>query len=283
MKKKLTLTLALVTALALTLTGCASGKKDSGAANRLEAIRTRGYLEVATEPYFAPYEFIDSSKTGSDQYVGMDIEIARYIAEKLEVELRIVPLEFSAVQAGIAEKKYDMAISAMAYTPERAESMNMSKAYYIAEEGEGYGLLVRTEDADQYPDAASLEQAVVVMQSASLQELLVTSQIPETKEVKRVSATTDGFLMVSEGKADACACDIANGRLYAEANPGVTIANGFRFVQDESIEGTRVCIPKGEDALTEFVNQCIDELDAAGKTAEWYAEYAAYAKTLGID
>ncbi len=42
----------------------------AGSGNRLEEIKARGYLEVATEPYFAPNEFIDPSKEGDDRYVG---------------------------------------------------------------------------------------------------------------------------------------------------------------------------------------------------------------------
>ena len=97
--KKL-LSCLLILAMVFAMTGC-SEKKE--AANRLEAIKQRGYIEVVTEPYFAPFEFIDSSKSGDDQYVGVDIEIAKYIAERLDVELRIVPLEFSAVLAGITQ------------------------------------------------------------------------------------------------------------------------------------------------------------------------------------
>ena len=54
------------------------------------------------------------------------------MAQKLGVELRIVPLEFSALLAGMSEGKYDMAISALAYSPERGENMNLSKGYYLS-------------------------------------------------------------------------------------------------------------------------------------------------------
>ena len=272
----------LIFLAASALWGCSAAAglpaKDT---NRLEEILERGYIEVATEPYFAPNEFIDPSKEGEDRYVGSDIELAQYIADQLGVELRIVPLEFSAVLSSVTEGKYDLAISALAYTPERAEAMNMSKGYYF-DETEGYGLLVRTEDADRYPDAASLADAVLVVQSGSLQEVMVNSQAPACKELKRVSSTTDGFLMVQEGKADAAAAYLATARLYAEANPGVTAAEGFRFVQDETTQGTRVGIPKGEEELTEKINEIIDELTESGLYEQWYQEYSDYAASLGI-
>ena len=76
---------------------CGSG----GEKDRLAEIKERGYIEITTEPYFAPYEFIDPSKPEGEQYVGMDIEIAKVIADKLGVDLKIVPLDFTPLLAAI--------------------------------------------------------------------------------------------------------------------------------------------------------------------------------------
>ncbi|NLU24264.1 MAG: transporter substrate-binding domain-containing protein [Clostridiales bacterium] len=281
MKRWITLMLAAV--MALSLVACGTSGKQSTYANRLEKIKAQGYIEVTTEPYFAPYEFIDSSKSGDEQYVGMDMELAKAIAADLGVELRIVPLEFSAVQAGVAEGKYDLAISAMAYSPERAETIGMSEGYYFDETG--YGLLVRTADLAKYTGIDSLADAVVVTQSGSVQESLVNNQVSKYKEFKRVSAMTDGMLMVGENKADVCVVDTANGQLYADANPGynLSIVPGFTFTVDKSMEGVRVGAPKGEQELLDAVNGTIERLLADDQFTQWYSEYTAYAKTLGIE
>jgi len=129
-KKELTklITILLLTAIVSgVISGCTSNATKAESTNRLDAIKERGYLEVVMEPYFAPFEFIDPSKEGQEQYVGSDVEFAKYIADKFGVELRIVPLEFGAVLSSITEGKYDLAISALAYTPARVEAMNMSK------------------------------------------------------------------------------------------------------------------------------------------------------------
>jgi ABC-type amino acid transport substrate-binding protein len=234
MKKIVSLIIALALCLGLCACGAAgttaatgtdSASASSKPSNRLEEIKSRGYIEVATEPYFVPFEFIDSAKTGDEQYVGVDIEIAKYIASKLGVELRIVPLEFSAVLAGITTGKYDLAISALAYSPAREENMNMSEGYYFEEDSGGYGFLVRSEDKDKYTSLDSLKDAVVVTQSGSVQESLVNDQVKAYKEFKRVSSMTDGFLMIGEKKADVCVCDVQNGQLYADANPVTACAS----------------------------------------------------------
>lgn len=257
----------------------------TGSGNRLEEIKARGYLEVATEPYFAPNEFIDPSKEGDDRYVGADMELAHYIADALGVECRIIPLDFTAVLSSVTEGKYDMAISALAYTPARAEAMELSKGYYYDEETVWYGLLVREEDLDEIQSAEGLGDKVIVVQSGSLQEMFAQEQVPAYKEMKRVSATTDGFLMVQENKADACITAGATAELYLEANPdcGMAIVPDFRFVVDESTQGTRIGMKKGETELLEEVNRIIDQMTEEGLYEEWYEEYSQYAASLGIN
>lgn len=287
-KTKLLALLLAMTTIVTVAGGCSADKTTKEAAaepkNRLEAIIERGYMEVATEPYFAPYEFIDPSKKGNEQYVGSDIKLAQYIADELGVELRIVPLEFSAVLSSITEKKYDLAISALSYTPARAQAMNMSKGYYYAEGGDGHGLLIRTEDAQNIKSAEDIADKVIVAQSGSLQELYVNEQIPKYKEFKRVSSTTDGFLMVQEKKADVCATSLPTAQLYIEANKdsGLMVVESFEFYVDEKTSGTRIGIPLGEEELTDKINEIIDKVVNDGTFEQWHKEYTKYSKELGL-
>ena len=270
---------AMVLALAMILS-CAACGGSKAKGDLLEEIKAQGYIELCTEPYFAPFEFVDPSKTGDDQYVGVDIEIAKYIAEKIGVELRIVPLDFTAVLAGIADGKYDMAISAIAYSPSRAEAMRLSNVY--KPNSGGYGFLTRTEDVDKYSSVEDLKDAVVITQSGSVQEALYNQNVKACKEFKLVANMTDGYLAVAEGKADVCICSTESAQLYAEANGGLAIPD-FRFEVDPNMNGTVVAMPlKGSESLLEVVNEAIAELNAQGKIDQWNEEYTAYAAQLGI-
>ena len=254
------------------------------AEGKLKEILDRGYLTVATEPYFAPNEFIDPSKQGDEQYVGSDIELAKYIAEKLGVECRIVPLEFSAVLSSVQEGKYDLAISCLAYTPAREEAINLSKGYYFSKTSKGHGLVIREEDKETIKGPDDLADKVVVVQSGSLQEALFNEQVKKCRELKRVSATTDGYLMVQEGKADAIIAALGNAELYMEANSGSGLyaVEGFQFELGEKYDGTRIGIKKGETALTTVINEIIDGILESGEYEAWYEEYKEYAAGLGL-
>ena len=271
---------AMLLALAMILSCAACGGSSKAKGDLLEEIKAQGYIELCTEPYFAPFEFVDPSKTGDDQYVGVDIEIAKYIAEKIGVELRIVPLDFTAVLAGIADGKYDIAISAIAYSPSRAEAMRLSNVY--KPNSGGYGFLTRAEDVDKYSSVEDLKDAVVITQSGSVQESLYNQNVKACKEFKLVANMTDGYLAVAEGKADVCICSTESAQLYAEANGGLAIPD-FRFEVDPNMNGTVVAMPlKGSESLLEVVNEAIAELNAQGKIDQWNEEYTAYAAQLGI-
>lgn len=276
MKKLICFMLAFVMLLC-----CAACGSSSEPADRLEKIKEQGYIEVCTEPYFAPYEFIDPTAEGDEQYVGMDIELAKYIADKIGVELKIVPLDFSAVLAGISDGKYDLAISAIAYSPAREEAMALSKGYLYSDQG--YGFLVREEDVDKYTTVEEAKEAVIITQSGSVQEALYSQSIGECKEFKLVANMTDGYLAVAEGKADICVCSLASAELYAEANGGLALTS-YRFDVDPEMNSVRVGAPKeGSDSLIAVVNECIDELTETDQLQQWSDEYSAYAAELGIE
>ena len=278
MKKIIAFLLAAI--LVLGCTACGS-KKDEGN-DRLAQIKAKGYIELCTEPYFAPFEYVDPTKTGDDQHQGMDLEVAKYIADKIGVDLKITALDFTAVLAGVADGKYDFAISAIAYSPERAEAMRLSDVYYAT--NTGYGFIVRSEDVGKYTDIDSLKDAVVITQSGSVQEALYNQYVNGAcKEFKLVANMTDGYLAVSEGKADVCICSTASASLYAQANGGLAIPD-FRFDVDPNMNGVCVAMPtEGTESLAELINQCIAELNESGKPEEWYSQYESAAAELGIE
>lgn len=274
-KKIVALMLVLTTVFALAACGSKSEPKD-----RLAKIKEQGYIEMVTEPYFAPFEFIDPTKEGDAQYVGMDIELGKAIAEKIGVELKIVPLEFTAVLAGVVDGKYDMAISAIAYSPSREEAMLLSDGYKLTS-NEGYGFLTRIEDADKYTCIEDLANAVVVTQSGSVQEGIYNDQVKSCKEFKLVSAMTDGYLAVAENKADVCIVSKPSAKLYAEANGGLAVS-AFTFETDPKLSSTVVGVPKGGESLMAVVNEVIAEQTANGNIEAWYAEYETLAASLGV-
>lgn len=261
-----------------------SGGIPEDAGGTLARIRKNGKLTVATEPFFAPYEFIDPKLLGQDQYAGADMELARLIAKRMGVELEIVPLEFTEVLSSISAGKYDLAVSGLSYTPGRASVMEMSKGYHFSTGDAEVGLMIRSEDADEICSIDDLQDKDLIAQSGSLQELLVAQNVVLYRQFMRVPSVQDVYDALESGRADAAGVDINSARMYIENNPdcGLTLIEGIEFRLEEQFQGDRIAGVKDDLELMYFVNGVIDEVLASGQYEEWFDEAAARAAQLGL-
>lgn len=271
MKKLFCAALAAAMLMA-TMSGCGSSQ------NRLEKILESGKLVLATSPDFAPLEFEDLS-SGEAQYVGSDIELAKYIAEKLGVELEISAMDFSAVQAAIPSGQADIAISGFARTEERAQNMELSTPFNITEDG-GQTVLVLKGEGANYTTADDFSGLQIGAQNGSLQYNLVSSQLPEDVEIVPVGSLNDGVLMLETGKIDALASDLSNAELLLESHDGIETTD---FMFEYSSEGNVAAVKKGETELIEAVNEIIEEVNELGLYEQWKDEATELAKSLGIE
>lgn len=246
---------------------------------RLAKVLSSGKFVVGTAPDFAPMEFKDVS-SGQTEYVGSDMEFAKYIAEKLGVELEIKPMEFSAIQQAVQSGTIDAGISGFAYTEERAASYGVSDLYNIQPDDKGHTLLVKKGEGANYDEAADFSGKKVLAQNASLQQSLVMAQLPEDIEFQPVTAVTDGVLMVINDKADALAVSWDNGEMLMASYPEIEMTN-WKF--DHEDEGNIILMKQGEDELIEAINEIVAEVNASGIYDQWTEEAEALAAKLGIN
>ena len=258
--------------LMATMSGCGSSQ------NRLEKILESGKLVLATSPDFAPLEFEDLS-SGEAQYVGSDIELAKYIAEKLGVELEISAMDFSAVQAAIPSGQADIAISGFARTEERAQNLELSTPFNITEDG-GQTVLVLKGEGANYTTADDFSGLQIGAQNGSLQYNLVSEQLPDDVEIVPVGSLNDGVLMLETGKIDALASDLSNAELLLESHDGIETTD---FMFEYSSEGNVAAVKKGETELIEAVNEIIEEVNELGLYDQWKEEATELAKSLGLE
>ena len=250
----------------------------------MDRIRRKGVLRVATEPYFAPQEFIDPDKNGMDRYAGADMELARLIALRMGVELEIVPMEYTQVLPALTDNLVDITISAIAFTPRRAASYTMSKGYYFTESAATTAFVIREADRELYTSVDDLSDKVLIVQSSSLQEALVAKNVRRYKEFRRVSSVQTVYEAVRQGKADAGIVDLETAQTYIRNNQGsgLTLAEGLYYVPEEQYLGNRVVAKKGELQLIYFVNGVIDELMDSGAYIKWIEDAQKRADELGL-
>lgn len=88
---------------------------------------SKDQLVVATNAAFEPFEY-----TVGDSYAGIDMEIAKLLADELGKELVIDNMDFDAVCLSVGQHKCDIAMAGLTVNPDREASVTFSKTYYKA-------------------------------------------------------------------------------------------------------------------------------------------------------
>lgn len=86
-----------------------------------------GVIRFGTAAITEPFSFVD----GSQEIVGLDIEIAKLVAQKLNKKLEIINMDFGAMIPALAAGKVDMIGACITITEERAKKVLFSEPYYV--------------------------------------------------------------------------------------------------------------------------------------------------------
>ena len=244
----------------------------------LDEIKASGELHITLSPDFAPMEFIDSSKDGQEQYVGLDVFLAKYIADYIGVKLVIEPMSFDACQTAVYTASVPMSVSGYVWTEERAESYEISDYYYDGDNKIEPVILIRTADAEKYTSSEDFNGVDIGAQNASLQMQLVTSQLPDANPVA-VGDVGTGVLELQNGSIEALAVAKGNAEIIMDANPDLVLCP-WEFTITEETEAFVILITKGETALLNVVNEALAKAYSEGMYGAWHDEAVALAKVV---
>ena len=86
--------------------------------------RDNGTLVVATNATFEPYEYMENGEV-----VGIDIDIAQAICDKLGMELQVDNIEFDAIITAVQSGRADIGIAGMTVTEDRLQSIDFTDTY----------------------------------------------------------------------------------------------------------------------------------------------------------
>lgn len=92
-------------------------------------------LVLAINATFPPFESVEVDAAGKQTFVGIDMDIADYIAEKLNVEFEITDMAFSGLVTAISSGRADICISGISPTAERLEVIDFSDPYFYPQTG----------------------------------------------------------------------------------------------------------------------------------------------------
>lgn len=272
MKFKKMAALAACGALAasLALFGCSSGQSseqqggsEPAAEEASYSLINEGKLTIATSPDFPPFENLEG-----EEYVGFDIDLGKAIAEQLGLEAEFTTIQFDGIVPAIqAGGQADVGISGITVDPERAESVDFTDPYYIADQSVA---VMKGGDvtADNAAEALNAEGVIIAVQSGTTGETFAQENFPNAT-VKPYSNATDCFAAMQAGQANAVCMDMAVvdqmvSDAYTDAEVVLTEATGEEYA---------VAVSKDNAGLTEAINEAIKALEEDGTiealTAQW--------------
>ena len=226
MKKTLALLLAGLLTLGM-FAGC--GSKEKEYANQLEKVLDQGYITMSTSPDWAPYEFEDLSKTGQESYVGCDIELAKYIADYIGVELKIEAMDFDSCQAAVGLGTADFSIAGYGWKEDRAAKYELSNFYnYVKSEDGGQGVLVQAGKGAAIDSADDFKGMTIAAQVGSLQYGFCENQLTDVT-IEPITSLPTAILMLMNGKVDAIACATDTAEQFIKSYNGQIELTNFYF------------------------------------------------------
>ncbi len=278
MKKITALVLAMLMVFSLCACGSDTDSKDSDtdtakdySTMTLDELKAElktvedGKLTVATSPDFAPYEFYVADENGEYKIVGFDMALAQYIADKLGLELEVIPMDFDGTINELGSKKVDLGMAGYSPDPDREGLMNFSSIYYKG----GQSFVCTKATADKFPtfDAANNADYTIGAQIGSIQADLAKQYTPDAN-VLEMAKVTDIIADMLAGKMDGAFIETAVAETYAKNYPDLQVIYDVPYDKEGSVIG----VNKDNEVLLAAVNLIIEEAVSDGVVDQYVAE-----------
>lgn len=227
-----------------------------------------GKLTVITSADYAPYEFVDNTKSGQEMFVGSDISMAKYLAEQMGLKLEIKSMAFNSCLAAIDSNKGDVFIAGLTYDESRAAQYLYSDAYF--NNGDGDQILVMSkENASKYTTIESMnnKDCKIAVQAASVQANLVKENLPNA-DISEISDLNQAIDLLVSGTYTAVAMASTPAEQVVAAKTSLAMSN-FKFEIDESQMFLYMCVKKGNTELMEVLNGHIAKIQEEKLYSGW--------------
>ncbi|MCL2762501.1 MAG: ABC transporter substrate-binding protein [Treponema sp.] len=247
MKKTLLAIAAIVLAGSILFTGCQ--KKSGGLTMK------PGVLTIGMEIGYPPMEYYDIDGVTP---IGFDVELGKALAAKMGLKAEFIDTAWEGIFAGVDTGRYDCIISSVTITPARQEAHNFSKPYVA----NTLAMVLPKNSALTIKDPLELTGLNVAFQADTtadfyMEELAKQGLRYIARRYDKVMYCFDDLRM---GRADAIVTDLLVAYDYI-----APLDSPFEIVwisDDPEVFG--ICMKKGNDALTEAIDNALNELFANG-------------------
>ena len=250
----------LIGVLALLLWPYAAKAGEAGPQmeDNLNTVIKRGELIVGSFDFFPPWGFRDAQ----NNLVGMDVDIAKELADVLKVKLTLLPIPNGPDRVSfLITGKIDVAISNFTATLPRSKAITFTDPYVV----DGVGVIYRK--GLKIADWKDLNGKRVAVTTGSTGEILVKKQAPQAKLLQFDQAST-ALLAVQQNKADAQIEDYTYTVYHAGRNKDLAYLN-------KPLDFQPYCfgVRKFDQEWLNYMNFFIYRLQQSGKMKELYKKW----------
>ncbi|OLS02779.1 transporter substrate-binding domain-containing protein [Tissierella creatinophila] len=273
MKKRISLLLAAIMLFSIVLTGCGKSEPKENAGNNGSNVKTESKslqdiidskkLVFGTSAGYPPFEF-HTLVNGKDEIVGLDVEIAKYVADELGVELEISDMEFDKLLGGLSTGMLDMVIAGMNPNPERLKKANFTDIYYEA----NLSVIVPKDGKAKIATEKDLEGKSMAIQLGTTQEE-IANKIKDAK-VTSLDRNSDIIMNLKTKKVDCTIMETPVAQSFVKVNDDLMIVEDL--IIDSGTGGVSIAVKKGNDEFTEKLNEILAELKSKGLIDKWLVE-----------
>ena len=258
--KKFVRIISLVTVLALACMIFAScGKKSD-----LASVEEEGKLIMLTNAAFPPFEYLGEN----GETIGVDVEIAQKIAERLGVELEVVDMDFNGIVAALASGKGHIAAAGMTVSEERLKSVDFSVNYVTSAQ-----YMIVPADNTTILTSADLKDKVVGVQEGTTGDLYASGEWDGdfgVKQVLRFSNAVEASTALMNGKCDLVIVDELPAKLIVAQNESV-----LKLVDTPlTLEDYAIAMRKGSD-LSKIINEELQKMIDDGTVEDLILKHTA--------
>lgn len=262
--KKSKIIRVLCTAVCLAACVCAAGAAETPESDILREIKERGVLRVGTAGDYQPMSYLDPE---TKRYVGFDAELAEDLAAEMGIGIEYVKTSWPTLMEDTLAGKFDLAVCGITVTEARKEQALMSDGYLE----NGKTVLCRAEDAEKYTSLEAINKPEVrVMENpGGLNEKFAREYLPEaTLIIHEANQEIPG--LVAAGEADVMITEIMEAGFYTGEDPRLAAP----LIHEPFTNGQLgFLMPKGNEALLEYVNAFLEREKENGRLEELAEKY----------
>ncbi|QQK07099.1 transporter substrate-binding domain-containing protein [Miniphocaeibacter halophilus] len=224
----------------------------------MHKILTDKKLIVATNAAYPPYEY-RLMVEGKSEFGGIDMEMARLLAKKMDVELEIVDTSFDSLIAGLQSGMYDLLLAGMNKDPEREKQVDFTSDYYFPT----LVLLVREADLDKYKTEKDIpDDFKFGNQMGTVQENVTNAHFPNAKDNSLyLKNYPDLTAALESGQIDGLLVEDIIAKAFIAQNPKLAISEGISYPGETGFAGA---LKKDDKDFQDYLNTFIKEIQDNG-------------------